>query len=232
MSSSSPMYSSNGLSDRLLQYLTVLQTNCVKDQCRLIELILEDPRNQTKDMMAIVNALKHERDLAGNLAGKLNIEWSSDKWSIGKTDFVDEDVNLIERKLNAVSEKSNFSEDDIRKILQNILISKFDLLIKNEGNTSIKSHIFFKKYQLLSEFQMQATKCIESVDQTVLINQLKELYDLITNKESLLATLLLTPEKISLFSKQKIFLNPNEIKEIKELLGAEVLTLTVNNRAP
>ncbi len=145
MSSSSPIKHDASLSNQLSRRLLDLRSRCIKYQCHLIERILENPKNRTTDLTSILDdpnynkedifillhVLRHERSIAGNLAGKLIIELHADRWSIAETDFLkkltNEDKTIIKQKLLS---KRNFLEAEIREILQDLLITKFELLLK------------------------------------------------------------------------------------------------------
>lgn len=144
MSSSSGSKYDTSLSDQLSQHLINVRSYCIAYQCHLIEHILENLQYNATDLAAIfanlnykkedlfviMHALQHERDIAGNLAGKLSIELHGDKWSIAKTDFLEKltknDEAIITQKLLS---KRKFTEADIKEILQDLLITKFDLLL-------------------------------------------------------------------------------------------------------
>lgn len=129
MSSSSSVHHH---SDQMLQHLTRLRSLCVKYQCDLIESIVMNNRHYQKpDILVITDALMHEKTMAGNLAGKLEIELLAGQWTIAKTDFLDDDKFFISQKLLG---KLNFSENDIREILQDLLIAKFDSMLEDAGN--------------------------------------------------------------------------------------------------
>jgi len=138
MSSSSASKYDTSVSDQLLQHLIKLRSYCIEYQCHLIERILENTQHSTfdlsEDFFVIMHALQHERDIAGNLAGKLSIELHADRWSIAKTDFIEklteDDAAILTQQLLS---KRKFTEADLREILQDLLIAKFDLLLKVKG---------------------------------------------------------------------------------------------------
>jgi hypothetical protein len=122
----------NQFTDQLLHKLTDLRSHCVNYQCHIIELLLENPNYQRDDIVTIMNVLRHERQTWGNLAGILEIELCAGVWSITKSDFkqnLGDDIPLIEQKMNA---ESNFLESDVRALLQDLLICKFDSFLKQK----------------------------------------------------------------------------------------------------
>lgn len=122
----------NPSTDQLFHKLSELRTHCINYQCHIIELLLENPNYQREDIVAIMNVLRHERQTWGNLAGILEIELSGGVWSITKSDFkqnLGDDIPMLEQKMNA---KANFLESDIRALLQDLLICKFDSFLKQK----------------------------------------------------------------------------------------------------
>jgi hypothetical protein len=240
MRSSSTTNSNNNSSHEWVNALFQLHSHCVQYQSYLIELILQDSKNTfniSEDVYAIIEALKHERDLAGNLAGKLNVELIAGTWCIGETAFLDKltsvDIDIITQKLNSIPGKASFSEADIRNILQDLLINKCDpWLMMNDQHYMqvVPNHI--KQYQFINNIRKQLNGLLHSVEKKEVLSS-QQLY-----KFSILLEVSthLFPEstKISIFAPTSAL--PPELKEIihesQELLDSQKQRLGINYRTP
>lgn len=209
------MSSSSRHSSPLLLKLLAFNNSCDKYQARLLELISNDKRFHAHEIFVIIEALDYERTPAGSLAGLMDIQWNGSKWSLGKTDFIkklDPEIQeSITNQLNSL-EKKNFSEDDLRIILQNILIS-------------YKSSVFIDQYKILCEIKQLLNACIETNNEDLRKTLLKELNNVVTDNREILENLMLPSSSITLFlTKPKTFLS-----EANEILNET--DLTIHHRA-
>jgi hypothetical protein len=185
--SSSSLNHENNNDKKLLNHLFDLHSNCVKYQCLLIEnFYLHHPNHLRNDIIDIIKELKEERENpAINLAGRMILDLTliadEGEWSITTNpDFLknltQEDRALIEQKINP----KKFSEDDIRLVLQDLLISKFDLFLNIDNKQDAALPTLLKQYKFLFIVHMQLDACLQSIeknDRVQLKDQLRKLDD-------------------------------------------------------
>ncbi len=241
-----PNQSTSGLNS-----LNHLLNRCVEYQCLLIEKILDTPKSSIKnlsdelddakgqpaDISAIIEVLKHARNPAGNLAGKLNIQLIANKWCITESEFLEklsaQDIALISEKLNSLPGKRSFSDNDLKWVLQDLLINKCDAWLKvNDLHCSPPLPSNIKQYSVLHDMIKILTTCLENTKNnvTLLPNQLERFSELLASSEPLFQAL---KSKTSIFTSSPVL--PREFQEIieesKNLLASQNVSLSINNSA-
>lgn len=224
MSSSSPIKHDMNLSDQFLKRLHDLRSQCINSQCRLIEnFYLHNPDQLSNDMIDIIKELKDEREnpainLAGRMILDLTLKADKGEWSITTNpDFLKsltpEDHALIEQKINAKAKK--FSENDIREVLQDLLVSKFNLFL-NIGDKQDKNlPTLLQQYIILFQVHMQFDACLECLEQNNRL-QLRDQLDNLNTFMKASTELFSEPRKIGFFSKQTD--SPNLPDDFKKML--------------
>lgn len=231
MRSSNPIKHDTNLSDQLSKRLRDLRTRCIKNQCRLIEnFYLDHPNHLSKDIIDIIKELKEEREnpainLAGRMILDLTLKADKGEWSITTNpDFLKhlkkEDRALLEQKMNAKAKK--FSENDIRVVLRDLLISKFDLFLNMDDKQDTNLPTLLQQYIILLKVHMQLDACLETLKQNEGA-QLKDQLDKLNKFMKANAKLFSESRKISLFTVQTDL--PNDFKKMLQKVSKTVQLL-------
>lgn len=245
MSSSSPIKHDTNLSDHLYKRLRDLRSRCIKSQCRLIEnFYLHNPNYLSKDIIDIISELKEEREnpainLAGRMILDLVLNADKGKWSITTNpgflkNLTKEDRGLLEQKMNAKAKK--FSENDIRAVLRDLLISKFDLFLNIGDNQDANLPPLLQQYIILLKVHMQLDACLESLkknEKVQLNEQLDKLYKFMKANTKLFSE----SRRIGLFTIQTYL--PDDFKKMLhkvsktvQLLKEQKELLRIDHRTP